>query len=83
MQSLKEEKSRFIKFYGPHHEFTGNCDCKSQPGLIKAVKDFNIDLKKSVLIGDKYTDIQAGINSGIETNFLIRTNKLSDLKKKI
>ena len=86
---IAEFERRKIKihkvYFCPHHpEFTGNCDCrKPKPGLIKkAVKDFNIDLKKSVLIGDKDTDIQAGINSGIETNFLIRTNKLSDLKKK-
>lgn len=43
-------------YYCPHHpDFTGSCNCrKPNPGLIlKALKEFNIDPKKSVLIGDK------------------------------
>ena len=36
----------------------------------QAVNDFNIDVSESVLIGDKYTDIQAGQNAGVGTNIL-------------
>lgn len=87
---ISEFKKRNIKihrvYFCPHHpDFTGNCDCrKPKPGLINnAVKDFNIDIEESVLIGDKHTDIQAGINAGIKNNYLIQKNNLRDLKNLI
>ena len=45
------------------------CNCrKPAPGLlIKAAKDFNIDLKKSWMIGDKASDIVAGKSAGCKT----------------
>ena len=44
-------------------------DRKPNPGMImKAVKDFDIDLKKSKLIGDRDTDIQAGKKAGVGNN---------------
>ena len=33
--------------------------------LIKASKDFNIDLSKSILIGDRLSDLKSGENAGI------------------
>jgi D-glycero-D-manno-heptose 1,7-bisphosphate phosphatase len=61
-------------FYCPHHpDFDGECDCrKPKPGMIlKAKEQFNLELKNSFLIGDKISDIQAGLNAGIGTNYLI------------
>jgi D-glycero-D-manno-heptose 1,7-bisphosphate phosphatase len=57
-------------YYCPHHPRYGNqnyrkdCECrKPKPGMIlKAVKEHNIDLSKSIMIGDKYTDIRTGKN---------------------
>jgi len=44
---------------------------KPNPGMIlKATDEFDIDLRRSVLIGDKDSDIQAGLNAGIGKNFL-------------
>ena len=44
---------------------------KPNPGMIyQAKEDFNIDLSRSLLIGDKLTDIKAGQNAGIGTNVL-------------
>ncbi len=62
-------------YYCPHHpEITGKCNCrKPSPGMIlKAIEEFNIDPEKSVLIGDKKSDILAGENAGIRKNFYIR-----------
>jgi len=56
-------------FYCPHHpDYTGDCDCrKPKPGMILLARDeFNLNLKNSILIGDKLSDLEAGINSGIE-----------------
>ena len=61
------------KFYHcPHHpEFGENrhCQCrKPKPGMIEeAMRDFEIDLEHSWLIGDKETDIQAGFTAGLKS----------------
>ena len=56
----------------PHHptegtgEYRQECGCrKPNPGmLLKAVADFNIDLGKSFIIGDKIADVDAGVKAG-------------------
>ncbi len=70
-------------YYCPHHaekgigEFKVDCDCrKPKPGmLLSAVEELNIDVSKSVLVGDKVSDIQAGIAAGVKTNYLVKTGK--------
>jgi D-glycero-D-manno-heptose 1,7-bisphosphate phosphatase len=55
-------------YHCPHHpDFTGQCECrKPKPGMIlKAEKEFDLDLSASVLIGDKESDLQAGRSAGI------------------
>lgn len=55
-------------YYCPHHpdakieKYKINCNCrKPKPGMLKeAEKDFNIDLRRSFIIGDKLSDIDAG-----------------------
>ncbi|HEY2583189.1 MAG TPA: HAD family hydrolase [Mucilaginibacter sp.] len=50
-------------YFCPHHpDFTGVCRCrKPNTGMIlDAKREFDIDLKKSILIGDKESDIEAG-----------------------
>ena len=45
---------------------------KPAPGMIlEAAEEFNLDLRNSVLIGDKKTDIVAGLSAGIGCNILI------------
>jgi len=68
-------------YYCPHHpEFSGECNCrKPKPGMIlEAQQEFNIDLNKSILVGDKNSDIEAGINAGIGKNYLISTGHQID-----
>jgi D-glycero-D-manno-heptose 1,7-bisphosphate phosphatase len=62
-------------YFCPHHpEFTGECECrKPNPGMIlKAINKYNIDPKKSVLIGDKESDILAGKNAHVGKNIYIQ-----------
>ena len=66
-------------YYCPHHPDKGfegeipelkfECNCrKPKPGmLMKAAKDYNIDLTQSWMIGDGENDIKAGINAGCNT----------------
>ena len=71
-------------YYCPHHteavidEYRIDCPCrKPNPGLIlKAVEDFektgiHIDLKNSITIGNRISDILAGKNAGVGYNILI------------
>ena len=47
---------------------------KPNIGMISnAKKDLNIDIKNSILIGDRLTDIEAGYNSGIRKLFHVMT----------
>ncbi len=62
---LKKHQARIDGiYYCPHHPqgnppYRMNCSCrKPSPGMIlRATKEFNIDLNHSVIMGDKYTDI--------------------------
>ena len=59
-------------YYCPHHPTAGigayrtTCTCrKPQPGmLLQAAKDLSIDLKRSYIIGDKLSDLEAGYQVG-------------------
>ena len=58
----------------PHHpeqgsgEYRKQCDCrKGEPGLLlKGAADFRIDMAESYMIGDKLSDIEAGIRAGCQ-----------------
>ncbi|HIM74584.1 MAG TPA: D-glycero-beta-D-manno-heptose 1,7-bisphosphate 7-phosphatase [Campylobacterales bacterium] len=71
-------------YHCPHHpDFSGECDCR-KPNigmLLNAQKEFDIDMNNSILIGDKNSDIEAGINAKIGRNYLINTgHKISQNK---
>ena len=62
-------------YYCPHHpngdliKYRKKCECrKPEPGmLIKASKEYNIDLSRSYMIGDRISDIIAGHLAGCTT----------------
>jgi D-glycero-D-manno-heptose 1,7-bisphosphate phosphatase len=63
-------------YFCPHHpQYTGECDCrKPRPGLLlKAAKDLDIDLSASYMVGDKASDIEAGLNANVRLSILVRT----------
>lgn len=72
-------------FYCPHHPnatdeaYRKNCKMrKPHPGmLLKAAEKYEIDLKKSYLIGDRVTDITAGYLAGCLT-IQVLTEKYQD-----
>ena len=69
-------------YHSPYHPIYGLGEYKKdhhtrkpQPGMVHmATKDYGLNLSKSVLIGDKHTDIQAGQSAGIKTNILFDRN---------
>ena len=78
-------------YYCPHHPegkvaaYRKICDCrKPEPGLIlRACKDFDIDVAKSILIGDSDRDIEAGRRAGIGKLIRFQGGNLFDVMKNI
>jgi D-glycero-D-manno-heptose 1,7-bisphosphate phosphatase len=56
----------------PHDD--GQCDCrKPLPGMIlRAARRHDIDLTRSVTVGDRWRDVEAGRNAGTRTVFIDR-----------
>ena len=54
-----------------------HCSCrKPKPGLlVQAAEALSIDLKRSVMIGDAVSDIQAGQNAGVAKTILVLTGR--------
>lgn len=71
-------------YYCPHSidgvvkKYKKECSCrKPNIGLImKAQKDYNIDLSNSFMIGDKISDMQTAHNANLKKSFMISENNL-------
>lgn len=68
-------------YYCPHHPDIGKkqgyqkkCLCrKPSPGMLhKAAKEYDLDLSRSIMFGDKIIDIEAGVAAGCKS-FYIQT----------
>lgn len=95
METLLGEKNSYIDalYFCPHHpdggypeerkEYKIKCNCrKPAPGLLlKAAKDLNIDLSESIMIGDRDSDVQAGINAKVKKSLKVQTNEPGALMK--
>ena len=76
-------------YYCPHHpegvveKYKKVCNCrKPKPGMIlQAAKDFDIDLKQSILFGDSQRDIDAAKNAGLKAGIFFSGGNLFDLVK--
>ena len=55
-----------------YHSGEEACDCrKPLPGLLlKAARDYGIDLAQSFMVGDRWRDVEAGRNAGCKTILL-------------
>ena len=75
IKEFEKENIKISKVYHcPHHpDFSGECECRkpSIGMLVDAKKEFDIDFENSILVGDKNSDIESGINAGIHQNYLI------------
>ncbi|UJF19753.1 D-glycero-beta-D-manno-heptose 1,7-bisphosphate 7-phosphatase [Vibrio sp. SS-MA-C1-2] len=70
-------------YYCPHHpdgsvaQYSQTCDCrKPNPGMLLSAQSFlDIDMDKSVMIGDKADDMRAAQAANVGTRILVRTGK--------
>ncbi len=69
-------------YYCPHHPDFGNqkykkvCLCRKPGSLLfnQAKEDFNIDMKASIMIGDKLSDLEAAKNAEVGSLLLFSNN---------
>lgn len=75
---LKDQNEKAVIdkiYYCPHHpnatveDYKTNCECrKPRPGmLVKASREYSLDLTKCFMIGDRPSDIIAGKKAGCKT----------------
>ncbi|NOQ30366.1 MAG: D-glycero-beta-D-manno-heptose 1,7-bisphosphate 7-phosphatase [Helicobacteraceae bacterium] len=85
VEEFKKNSIKIEKVYHcPHHpKFSGECECRKPNAgmLLQAEKEFNIDLKNSIIIGDKESDIEAGLNAGLSKTYLFDEFKKSNSSK--
>ena len=73
--------------YHPDYSTEEECKCRkpSPEMVLKAARDFNVDLSKSYIIGDSNVDIECGMNLNLKT-ILVKTGQgresLSILQKR-
>jgi len=85
---IKEFAKNGIKIqkvnYCPHHPtITGRCDCrKPNSGMLDSIqKEFGIDIINSIIVGDKESDIEAGLKAGLKELYLFdETKKIKNSK---
>lgn len=87
LSKILEKKGIVISkyYYCPHHPVKGigkyktDCSCrKPNPGmLLKGIEEFNLNPSLSYMVGDKESDVEAGLNAGVKSVFL---GKEKDIK---
>lgn len=82
IQGVVIDKVYFCPFHPEHGVGDYKIDSpyrKPAPGMIhQAAKEFDVDLAKSVLVGDHEIDIQAGVAAGVGCNLLYIPSGLHD-----
>ena len=74
-RQLQSSGVKITAFYTcPHHpDHDIDCDCrKPKPGLIlRAAADYDINLRRSYMCGDKAADVVCGRNAGCRNSYLV------------
>lgn len=72
LQLIEPTGIKIAKTYFCPHALEANCDChKPKPGmLLRAAQEYDIDLASSWVVGDRPTDVGAGMNAGTKTILL-------------
>lgn len=79
MNEKLNSKFNFKEIMYCKHDDKDGCYCrKPKPGMvIKLMKKHNLKRNETILVGDSWKDIEAGINSGISTIFLSQSYNAS------
>jgi D-glycero-D-manno-heptose 1,7-bisphosphate phosphatase len=78
-------------YYCPHHpeanieKYRTECSCR-KPGtkmINDAINDYMIEIEESILIGDKLTDMECGLESGVGKIFLLGNHSVKNIPNKM
>ncbi|HUI08596.1 MAG TPA: D-glycero-beta-D-manno-heptose 1,7-bisphosphate 7-phosphatase [Verrucomicrobiae bacterium] len=74
---------RFDRYYVCPHHPEDNCECrKPKPKfLLDAAREYGLDLSHCFMIGDRASDIQAGLNAGVQTVLVLTGDGRETLAK--
>ena len=74
IEEFKKRGIMILKSYFCPHTPSDMCNCrKPKAGMIqRATREHHIDLPHSMLLGDKLSDINAGINGDVGINILLK-----------
>ena len=77
---IEEHKGQIHGVYMCPHDPSAQCSCrKPQPGLIlQAANDLSLDLGRSWMIGDAWSDLLAGRAAGVHKVALLKTGRGSE-----
>ena len=77
---IRDMGSRIDGVYLCPHSPEDRCDCrKPKPGmLLRAAKELSLDLKRSWMIGDAWSDVQAGQAAGVHSTVMVKTGRGAD-----
>jgi D-glycero-D-manno-heptose 1,7-bisphosphate phosphatase len=80
VETLRENSGQVDQVYMcPHHPDDG-CDCrKPEPGMIlQAARELDLDLPRSWMIGDAWSDMLAGQTAGVQGLVMVKTGRGRD-----
>jgi len=74
LDEFAKREIKITKVYHSPYKPEDNASCrKPNPGmLLQAKEEFDIDMKNSIMIGDKQSDMEAGKNAGVGTLILVK-----------
>lgn len=83
MDEFSKKGVKIEKLYFCPHGPDDNCSCrKPKTGMIDdALKEFDIDLAQSILIGDKISDIECAKNAKIGLSVIVKSGHIFDEKE--
>lgn len=82
---LSKEQVKFSKIYFCPHSDSENCKCR-KPGtamIERAIREMNIDMENSFVVGDMTSDVELGLRMGLRSILLKTGAAGSDLKCKV
>ena len=80
VQLIRAQGGRIDGAYLCPHGPDDGCDCrKPKPGLLlRAARELSLDLKRSWMIGDAWSDVQAGLSAGVRGTIILKTGRGAD-----
>jgi len=84
LKQMADSGAKIDSIYYCPHTPEQNCTCrKPKPGLIlQAIKDYNLDNSKCLMIGDSESDIQAAKQANIQSLKMVRDGNLLEFINK-